>query len=234
MNRMTWLLLTAVLAVLTPKPAVLAEEAKAPAKEKAAKSPLKGEYAIMVAELKLTDQQAADLAAKIKAKDEAVAAWEKENGDKLKAAQEAAKKAREGADKDAAKKASADLKDLSGARAKIQADAMAAIYAILTPEQKQQWDGFVLYRSATAKFRKANLTEDQQKKMRELAGAAAKELAGAKADDKKAKTEIQGKLAKDIEALLTAEQKESLKAAAKPADEKPAAEKKKPPADDAK
>jgi len=230
MNRMTWLLLTAVLAVLTPKPAVLAEEAKAPAKEKAAKSPLKGEYAIMAAELKLTDQQAADLAAKIKAKDEAVAAWEKENGDKLKAAQEAAKKAREGA----AKKASADLKDLSGARAKIQADAMAAIYAVLTPEQQQQWDGFVLYRSAMAKFKKANLTEDQQKKIRELAGAAAKELAGAKADDKKAKAETQGKLAKDIEALLTAEQKESLKAAAKPADEKPAAEKKKPPADDAK
>jgi len=84
------------------------------------------------------------------------------------------------------------------------------------------------------RFRKANLTEDQQKKIRELAGAAAKELAGAKADDEKAKTEMQAKLAKDIEALLTAEQKESLKAAAEPADEKPAAEKKKPAADDAK
>ncbi|MBE3097618.1 MAG: hypothetical protein IMZ44_10905 [Planctomycetes bacterium] len=234
MNRMTWLLLTAVLAVLIASPAVLAEQAKAPAKEKAAKSPLRGEYAIMVSELKLPEQQQADLVAKVKAKDDALAAWEKENGDKLKAAQEAAKKAKEGTDKDAAKKASADVKAFSDARAKIQADGMAAIYAILTPEQKQQWDGFVLYRSAMARFRKANLTEDQQKKVRELAGAAAKELAGAQADDKKAKTEIQGKLTKDIEALLTAEQKESLKPAAKPADEKPAAGKKKTAADGAK
>ena len=85
-----------------------------------------------------------------------------------------------------------------------------------------------------ARFRKANRTEDQQKKIRERAGAAAKELAGATADDKKAKAETQGKLARDIEALLTAEQKESLKAAAKPADEKPAAEMNEPAGDGAK
>jgi Spy/CpxP family protein refolding chaperone len=225
MKQTTLLLLSATLALLIASPAVLAEEGKAPA----AKSPLRGEYAIMASELKLSDQQVADLAAKVKAKDEALAAWEKENGEKFKAAQEAAKKAKEGNDKEAAKKAAEELRALNEARAKIQSDAMTGIYALLTPEQKEAWEGFVLYRSAMARFRKAGLTEDQQKKVRELAGAAAKELSGATGDEKtvrQAKGQVQAKLAKDVEALLTAEQKEALKSAAKPADEKPAAEKK--------
>jgi Spy/CpxP family protein refolding chaperone len=236
MKRFLWLVVCVVPAVLIAAPAALAEEAKAkPAKEKApakASSGLKGEYAIMASECKLPQDQIATLKAKVQAKDEALAAWEKENGEKAKAIQEAAKKAREGNDKAASKKAADDLKALNEAKAKIQADGMVAIYAVLTPEQKQTWDGFVLYRSMMARFKKVNPTDEQQGKIRALCADAAKEIAAVTGDEKaaaKAKNTTTAKLVKTIEeTVLTAAQREELakKPAPKPAAEKPAAGKK--------
>ena len=227
MKKTTWLVLALALAVLVAAPALLAEEAKAPkeGKAKAAakeSSGLKGEYAIMASELKLTAEQKADLAAKVKAKEEALNAWENANRDKLKAAQEAVKKGRESGDKQAAEKAAEELKTLRGAMENIQADATAAIRAVLTPEQQQAWEGFSLYRQAMARYKKADLTEDQQKKIRELCNAAGKEVAAGKA-----KGEVWKTLEKDIAALLTPAQKEALKPAEKAAGDKAGAEKKK-------
>jgi len=228
MRKTTWLVPALALAVLIAAPALLAEEAKAPKEGKtkaAAKetSGLRGEYAIMASELKLTDGQKADLAAKVKAKEEALSAWESANGEKLKAAQETIKKARESGDKQGGEKAAAELKTLRTAMEKIQTDAAAAIRAILTPEQQQAWEGFSLYRQAMARYKKADLTEDQQKKIRELCNAAGKEVAGGKAKDEVRKT-----LDKDIAAVLTPAQKEALKPAEKAGGEKAGAEKKKP------
>jgi Spy/CpxP family protein refolding chaperone len=220
MKRFSWFLAGAALILVLAAPVVMAAQAKP------ASSGLKGEYAIMVSELKLDEAAVARLKEKVQAKDEALAAWDKENGEKLKAAQDAAKKAKEGTDKAAAKKAADEVKALTDARGKIQADGMVAIYAVLSPEQKTQWDGFVLYRTMSGRFKKAALTEDQQKTMRGLCAAAAKDIASVTGDAKaaaKAKGEVTGKLTKDIEALLTADQKTAL--TAKPAD-KPAAEKK--------
>jgi len=227
MKKTTWLVLALALAVLVAAPALLAEEAKAPkeGKAKAAakeSSGLKGEYAIMASELKLTAEQKADLAAKVKAKEEALNAWENANRDKLKAAQEAVKKGRESGDKQAAEKAAEELKTLRGAMENIQADATAAIRAVLTPEQQQAWEGFSLYRQAMARYKKADLTEDQQKKIRELCNAGGKEVASGKAKDEVRKT-----LEKDIAAVLTPAQKEALKPAEKAAGDKAGAEKKK-------
>jgi len=227
MKKATWLVLALALAVLVAAPALLAEEAKAPkeGKAKAAaaeKSGLKGEYAIMAGELKLTAEQQADLAAKVKAKAEALNAWETANGEKLKAAQETLKKARESGDKQATGKAAEELKTLRGALEKIQTDAAAAIHAILTPEQQQAWEGFSLYRQAMARYKKADLTEDQQKKIRELCNAGGKEVASGKA-----KGEVWKAVDKDIAAVLTPAQKEALKPAEKAAGDKAGAEKKK-------
>jgi Spy/CpxP family protein refolding chaperone len=227
MRKATWLVLALALAVLVAAPALLAEEAKAPkeGKAKAAakeSSGLKGEYAIMAGELKFTDAQKADLAAKVKAKAEALNAWETANGEKLKAAQETLKKARESGDKQATGKAAEELKTLRGAMEKIQADATAAIHAILTPEQQQAWEGFSLYRQAMARYKKVGLAEDQQNKIRELCNAAGKEVATGKAKDEVRKT-----LDKDIAAVLTPAQKEALKPAEKAAGDKAGAEKKK-------
>ena len=227
MRKATWLVLALALAVLVAAPALLAEEAKAPkeGKAKAAateKSGLKGEYAIMAGELKLTAEQQADLAAKVKAKEEALTAWENTNRDKLKAAQEALKKAKESGDKQGAEKAGEELKALRGALEKIQSDATAAIRAILTPEQQQTWEGFSLYRQMMARYRKADLTEAQKNKAREMCNAAGKEIAAGKA-----KGAILGNLEKDIAALLTPAQKDALKPAEKAAGDKAGAEKKK-------
>jgi len=226
MRKATWLVLALALAVLVAAPALLAEEAKAPkeGKAKAAveKSGLRGEYAIMAGELKFTAEQKADLAAKVKAKEEALTAWENANRDKLKAAQEALKKAKESGDKQGAEKVGEELKALRGAMDKIQADAAAAIRAVLTPEQQQAWEGFSLYRQAMARYKKVDLAEDQQKKIRELCNAAGKEVAGGKAKD-----EVRKALEKDIAALLTPAQKDALKPAEKAAGDKAGAEKKK-------
>lgn len=226
MRKATWLVLALALAVLVAAPALLAEEAKAPkeGKAKAAveKSGLRGEYAIMAGELKFTAEQKADLAAKVKAKEEALTAWENANRDKLKAAQEALKKAKESGDKQGAEKVGEELKALRGAMDKIQADAAAAIRAVLTPEQQQAWEGFSLYRQAMARYKKVDLAEDQQKKIRELCNAAGKEIAAGKAKD-----EVRKALEKDIAALLTPAQKDALKPAEKAAGDKAGAEKKK-------
>lgn len=236
MKKATWLILTLALAVLIAAPALLAEEAKtraegkakAAAKEKGeggekSASGLKGEYAIMASELKLSAGQQAEIAAKLAAREEASAAWRKDNVAKLEATQETLKKAKESGDKEAAKKAADEVKTLNEGREKIAADAAAAIRAILTPEQQQAWDGFSLYRQVLARYRKADLTEDQHKKIRDLSNAAGKEIAAGKA-----KGEVREGLQKDVEGLLTPAQKEAVKPAEKAGGEKAETEKKMP------
>jgi len=170
MRKATWLVLTLALVVLVAAPPLLAEEAKAPAegkvkaaakekseaKEKSAPA-LKGEYAIMASELKLTAEQQTEVAAKLAAREESIAAWQKDNMQKLETAQEALKKARESGDKGAAKKLGEEIKAINESRDKIMTDTAAAIRAILTPEQQQAWEGFSLYRQAMARYRKAEL-----------------------------------------------------------------------------
>jgi len=232
MKGLKWFVLGVAVLVLVAGPVALAEEAKekAPAKEKAAakekpaKDALRGEYAIMVSECKLTDQQQADLKAKIKARDTALEEWTKANGDKLKAADEAAKKAREAKDKDAIKKTGDELKTLQTERTKITDQFETDVQAILTAEQKAAWAGFRVYRAAMMRYKKVNPSEEQTAKIKAACDQAAKEIGEVKADEKaaaKAKNEIQAKLQKNIEeTILTAEQREAL--AKKP----PAAEKK--------
>ena len=230
MKSLKWFAVAAALVVLACAPAVMAEEAKAKAP---AKDTLKGVYAQMVTVCKLSDQQVPDLKAKVKARDDAVAAWMTANADKVKAADEAAKKAKEGSDKAAGKKANEDRQKLMAERTKIEADGMAAIYAVLTPEQKQAWEGQQMYMQVCARFRKANLTEDQHTKIRPLCDQAAKDEAAVKGDEKaarKAKTEVEAKLLKTIEdTILTAEQKAEMakkpEPKAKPAGEKKEGEK---------
>lgn len=232
--------LALVALALVASPLAGAEETKAAtsaAKEKAATGKpaaekqssagaLKGEYAMMVRELKLTEAEQAKLKEKVDAKDAALATWDKANADKVKAAQDAAKKAKESTDKEAMKKTSEELKAITAERTKIQSDGMAAIYGAMTAEQRQTWEGFTLFRSMSARFRKADLTTEQDAKIRPLCDQAAKEILAVKGDEKtaqKTKSEIQAKLRKQIEdTILTADQKAAMTRAAAP---KAAAEK---------
>jgi len=227
----------ALVAMLAAAPAVTAEEAtkektpaagqKAPPKEKGPQDALRGEYAIMAAECKLTPEQQETLKAKVAARRDAQEAWMKANGSKLEALQEAVKQPKDPNDKEAVQRAAEQLKALEADRLKIQATFEADLRAMMTPEQRQDWEAFKLYRPMMARYKKLNLAEGQVQKIRDAAAAAAKELAEAKGDEKAAmgaKTEIVAKLRKTVEeTILTAEQREALN---KPSPPKPGAVKK--------
>ncbi len=168
----------------------------------------------MVKECGLSAEQATKLVDRVKAYKEAIAAWQKENGEKLAAAQKAGK-----GDQAAMEEAAA----LNASKAKLKADFDKEVDGILTPEQKAKWEAYQLFVSTCRKFSKANLTEVQKAKVRELTDATAKELAGT--TEKGMKGTILDDLAAKVEALLTAEQKDAMAkkkvAQTEPAGDKP-------------
>jgi Spy/CpxP family protein refolding chaperone len=219
MTGLKWFIAAAVLVAFIAAAAVAGQREKAP--EKGSPEAIEAEVNQMIAECKLAPEQQATLKEKAKAKIDALQGWLKANGEKLKAAQDAAKAARSGADAAARKKAADDLKAIETARDQALAQADAAILAVLAPEQKEAWEGVKLYLTTIARYRKANPTEDQIAKIKTVCTAAAKELSSLQGDDKKAKqakSAVPQKLRFAIEeAILTADQRAAVAPAARPA-----------------
>lgn len=165
-------------------------------------------------ECKLTDKQEAGIKAKIKARDDALAAWDKANGDKVEAASAAAKEARSGGDADKRKQTSAAVRALKTAREESAAEATAAVLTVLTDEQKLAWSGYQIYKSLAGRYRRAELTEQQQAKVKIACAFAARDIAAIDPNESKAKrmkTEVTKKLQWAINVLvLTAEQRKTL------------------------
>ncbi len=205
-----------------------------PDRPKKGKSGVRGEYAIMASVLKLTDDQKAKLEALIKEMNGAVRTdmeASKEKAAEIKKEMEAAKKAKDKAAGQAARKKMTELKKSSLA---IKAGFQKKILELMTAEQRGKWGGFGLYRRICRTFAKAKLTDDQKKAVRPLCDAAAKELGdvaiSTAREDKKeiaaALKKLGGKITTDI---LTNEQVEGMKKKAKPnADKKKPGDKKNP------
>jgi hypothetical protein len=220
-----WLLCVLMAITFTAGPALAAKDgAKAkkdkPARAKKArpkktKSGLRGEYAIMASELKFTDAQKAKTIEIVKAQTTAGKAAA-EASKPLKIEMAAAKKA---GDKEKAKALAAKIKEL---RPNTKAT-MAKIKALLTDEQKADWAKFNLYRNATRKFRRAKLTDDQKKAIRDLCAASGIKITGDKRVDGKAIRALTDKIAADI---LTDAQREAIKPKPKVKKDKPAGGKK--------
>jgi Spy/CpxP family protein refolding chaperone len=175
------------------------------------KQPAESLFDQLVRECKLTQKQQADVKAKIKVHDEALAKWDKANADKIQAAETALKDARDKKDDDARKKASGELKELRTARDESAAEATAAVFAILTAEQKVAWAGHELCQSIVGRYRRADLSDQQLAKIKSACTFAAKELGEAGDDDRKAKRDITNKIRWGIEVfVLTDEQREAL------------------------
>ena len=221
------LLLGLALALLVAGPVLAQEEgAEKPAKaEKAAKAPkagksaLRGEYAIMASECQMTDVQKAQLEAALKAKSDALAAWEEANKAKIEDLKKQQADAKEKGDKEALKRVGEETKALKEQLSALEAEHGAKVAAVLTAEQCQMWEGFKLYRALMGRYSKAELDEGQKAKVRTLANEAAKKMLAVTGADKEAK-EAKGKVEKDLKAsvendVLTAEQKEKMKPAAK-------------------
>jgi len=226
------LLCTMAAAVLSLSPAFGAETAKTKPAEKskqAAGETFKGEWGVMAAELKnagcpLTEAQEKELKEKIAAKETAMALWgaKGEKGVKLAEAQKALEEANKAPEKDKTKIAELKklVEDMKAQKAAADADATKAIMGVLTAQQKDAWDAFRLFRAITGAFKKIDLTDAQKAKVRTMAAAVSKDWAKAEKGEKE-KT-IFNKLKADVEAqVLTAEQREALKAAAAKSESKP-------------
>jgi len=201
------------------KPAKAKKAAKEPKAEKAAKSETRGEYAIMASVCQMTDVQKAQLEAALKAKSDALTAWEEANRAKIEDLKKQQADAKEKGDKEAQKRVGEGMKALKEQLSALEAEHGAKIAAILTPEQCQAWEGFKIYRGLMRRYAKAELDEGQKAEVRALANEAAKKMlavegAGKEAED--AKNKIEQELKASVENdVLTAEQKEKMKSAAK-------------------
>ena len=213
-------LLLACSVLVTPSVAVAQDDAPKRARKKRPagdrrKSPKKkrlpGEYGIMVSVLKIQEPQLAKFNAAVQAYGETMKAWQAgPDGAKLAELQKAAQEAKKAKDKDKAKELSQQMKPLMAQRAKVQAEERAVIMAVLTPEQKAQWAGFTVYRTAMRRYKRLKLSEEQTKQVRDLCDAAAKTMPPS--SDRKAYGQARKKLDAEIaEKVLTPEQREELK-----------------------
>jgi Spy/CpxP family protein refolding chaperone len=236
MKPLTWLLcvvLVAAMAASAPSPpsALAGAPAKnAPEAEKAnpaAPAPAKtdapappataaspsadGDLALMIKECKLSDEQVAKLNTAATAAMAEIAQWQQANAEKLGSFQKAADVARQAQDEAAFRKVLSDAQPLVQERAALIMKSQKAILDVLTPDQKQVWMGFVAYRQLTAPLARANLTPEQEAKIRALCNGAAKEIGEIKAEGPEA-IQAQGTiLAKVVstirDQILTAEQR---------------------------
>jgi len=203
-----------------PKDTPKADQPKPTDKPKPASTELKGEYAIMAAELKLTDEQKAKLDGIIKTHKAALEAWMKDKGPKLKELQKSLGELRKAGKKDdpKVKELQDQIKPLTDEQAKMREAQQTEVMSILTDEQKAAWKVFKLYTGQCNRYRKAELTDDQKTKVKELCAAAVKDMGDGK--DRKAVAEADKKLQAGILALLSADQKAKME---KKPDAKPAA-----------
>ncbi len=226
-----WLCVLVVLTVaLSPAMAaekgVGAEEPKKTEKEPKKgigkpKSGIRGQYAILAKECKLTPEQRAQLEVILKEHQAKLTEWEKQNGAKLKELQKAVKEARAAKDKEKHKALTGQVWVLKKQRSELAAARQKAVMALLTPEQKEAWAVYQLYQNVVRRFRKAKLTDDQKAKIKALCSPAVKDLAKLDPKDGKGRNRIVNELRKKVmDEVLTEQQREQLKAQQKPDKEK--------------
>lgn len=170
---------------------------------------------LLISECKLSDEQQKAIKEKFKLKLEALAAWEKTNTEKVKAAEEAARTARQGSDASAKKTAAGNLKELETSRGLATTAADKSILDVLSDEQRMTWAGVQLAQTTLPRYKKANLTDDQTAEIKAACVTAARDLAEFSGDDKKAKqgkTTVQKSLTWAIDnVILTADQRGTMK-----------------------
>jgi len=187
------------------------------ARERGRRKPKEPEVSLLdqlIKECKLTEKQQAAVKAKVKVRDDALAAWDKANAEKVQAAKDAVKDARSRQDDEARKKASGELRALQTARKESAAEATAAVMTVLTPQQKAAWGAYQLYQSTITRYRRAELTQEQLAKIKAACAEVSKELAEIGDDHakpEKAKRDIARKLQWGINVfILTPEQRETM------------------------
>lgn len=190
------------------------------------KSIIRGEYAILTKAAALTDVQKAKLEKAIKAYKESVGALEKASAEKLKELDAKYEQAKAAKNKEEMKKIKAEKKLIQAQPLQLRKELWQTINGMLSHQQKRKYGVSKLHRSMIGKFRKAKLTEDQEKAVRKLCAEGYGRIAAAK--DEKEKAKLQGQVRKELkrkihDQVLTDEQREAMKArvAKKPKSDKP-------------
>jgi Spy/CpxP family protein refolding chaperone len=168
-----------------PASAPASTQASAPAtsqSQPAEKLELTGDYAEMVRELNLSDEQQGKIATKVKAKDDEIDAFDKANAEKVRALQQGLVQAHKDKDDALTKVTQDELESLAKSRRKLAVRNEADIQSVLTPEQRLSWRAFLLYRQAMAQYAALDLTERQARVLRNLAGRAVVKLEAAQGD----------------------------------------------------
>lgn len=170
---------------------------------------VRGYYAIVANEIKLTDDQKSKLEAALKARAEARADWEENHGDKDKQLSDAIKAAKKAKEKDKAKALSDEQKKLRADRDKPEANFKSAFNSLLTAKQRTHLAGFSLYIGTMQRLSKAKLTDEQKAKAKSMALDMGADVPNG--DDSKVDKEFRAAFAEKVaQAVLTAEQREAL------------------------
>lgn len=221
MNMSRLLLCPLVIVLISCSTAPAADTAKPPTgRTKVDKPRFRGaaEYDRMVEVLiDLTDKQKAELKSSIILKTETLKK-QQPRYDELMALRKAEKKARASGDKDAANAARDKIQAIYAEQKKLMLELNASVQAVLTADQRNVWQGYILRRSILRRLRPASakLTDDQKANIKQACEDAAEEIAAlAKLTDKEkmkaAKKEIRKKLDDDIlRDILTAAQRQAV------------------------
>ena len=179
----------------TKPPAKTPTPAKKPP---ARKYPVTGEYVPMIRECHLTAEQQAQLGEKIQARKDALANFDKGKPAKLVALRKNLATARAKKDDQAVKTAENAIKVLDQERPKIEAAADAQILAVLKPDQRISWEGFLLYQKAGAALKASGLNEAQNARLRELCNEFAKKVVSSR-DLAQARTDVAQQVVKHVQ-----------------------------------
>ncbi len=177
------------------------------ARKARAKKGLRGEYQIMAAVLDFDAEQKSSLEQAVKAHNAAVKEWNESNAETLKTLKSDMKQAKQDKDKDKLKELSEQHKKLEAERKQLEADLRTKVMAIMTDEQKGQWQQFLIYRQVARRFGRVKLDDDQKAKVKTIVAEKSGEMTG----DRKKDREVYKAIHEEVVAsVLTDEQKEQM------------------------
>ena len=172
---------------------------------------LRGEYALIAAQTKLTDKQKIQLAAIVMERRDAEARMRAAKQEKLDGLKQDLAEARKTKNMDAISTILQQMMRINAAESKAKKAFAKRVMELLTPEQKTKWAGFVLYRFVCKTLSKTMLTDDQKIAVRGLCDDAALELGDDALKTSLKRTAAQKKLRDKIKAeILTDQQRKAM------------------------
>ena len=158
---------------------------------------LPGEYAGMVRECKMTPDQVEQAWQRIDGKKKALADFDKQKPTKLATYQKDLATAKQKSDEASTTRLQDSIKALQNGteKEKLEMAQEVQIMGSLKPEQRQTWEGFLLYQKATIEMKADNLTPEQLPQVREIANGFAKDVIASQ-DIFKARKEVVSKVVK--------------------------------------